>query len=205
MNSVLLNSMQKLIKFKKKKKERLIVRWIHCVFDKSPDSANFWCNYNKCIYVIICHWKGQPFIYQVSKTIFFLFLFNLGKKLYFFLSYKNRDGDFADFSAFADFFQCFQSSAFLQFRAFRTLIREREKCWKKCLQNNPNGASERNAEKWLTKNIPNRASAPLTSEPWASCAVHTFISLTSGVLNGNILLWRMRFLHQCYFLLDVAR
>ena len=39
----------------------------------------------------------------------------------------DRDGDFADF------FQCFQSSAFLQFRSFRTLIREREKCGKKML------------------------------------------------------------------------
>ena len=30
----------------------------------------------------------------------------------------NRDGDFADFSAFADFFfQCFQSSAFLRISA----------------------------------------------------------------------------------------
>ena len=36
--------------------------------------------------------------------------------------------------------------------------RERE-MRKKCLQNNPNRASEINAEKLLTKNIPNRASA----------------------------------------------
>ena len=27
------------------------------------------------VYVIIYHWKGQPFIYQVSKTIFSLIIF----------------------------------------------------------------------------------------------------------------------------------
>ena len=58
------------------------------------------------------------------------------------------------------FFQCFQSSAFLRISAVPSFNqREREKCGKKCLQNNPNRASERNAEKLLTKNIPNRASA----------------------------------------------
>ena len=119
-----------------------------------------------------------------------------------------RDGDFADFSAFAVFF--FSASnlphfcGFPQFRALRTLIKERE-MRKKCLQNNPNRASERNEEKLFTKNIPNRASALQTSEQWASCAVHTFILLTSGVLNGNNLAWGMPFLHRCYFLLEVAR
>ena len=78
---------------------------------------------------------------------------------------------------------------FSQFWAFCTLIRERE-MRKKCLQNNPNRASERNAEKLLT--IPNRASSSQTSELWVSCAVHTFILLTSAVLNGNNLVWRMR-------------
>ena len=74
----------------------------------------------------------------------------------------NRDGDFADFSAFADFF--FSASNLLHFCGFlqfRALIREREReMRKKCLQNNPNRASEseRNAEKLLTKNVPNRAS-----------------------------------------------
>ena len=50
---------------------------------------------------------------------------------------------------------------FTQFRAFRTLIREKE-MRRKCLQNNLNRASERNAEKLLT--IPNRASSLRTSE-----------------------------------------
>ena len=51
------------------------------------------------------------------------------------------------------FFQCFQSSAFLGLSAvssFNQRERERE-MRKKCLQNNPNRASERNAEKMLTK------------------------------------------------------
>ena len=61
---------------------------------------------------------------------------------------------------------------------------------KKCLQNNLNRASERNVDTFLT--IPNRASSPQTSELWASCAVHTFILLTSAVLNGNNLVWRVR-------------
>ena len=53
----------------------------------------------------------------------------------------NRDGDFVDLSVIADFF--FSASnlpdicRFLQFRAFRTLIRERE-MRKKMLKNNPN-------------------------------------------------------------------
>ena len=91
--------------------------------------------------------------------------------------------------------------------ALSALLSEREKWGKKCLQSNPNRASEseRNAEKLLTKNIPNRASALRTSEQWASCAVHSFILLTSGVLNGNNLVCGMHFLHRCYFLLEVAR
>ena len=41
--------------------------------------------------------------------------------------------------------------------------------------------------------------------PAAGVSSGCTISLTSGVLNGNNLLWRMRFLHRCYFLLDVVR
>ena len=36
------------------------------------------------VHVIIYHWKGQPFFYL--KQIFFLFLFNVGKKFWFFSS-----------------------------------------------------------------------------------------------------------------------
>ena len=56
------------------------------------------------------------------------------------------------------FFSASNLPHFCGFLQFRALIREREKCGKKCLQNNPNRASERNAEKLLTKIIPNRAS-----------------------------------------------
>ena len=115
-----------------------------------------------------------------------------------------RDGDFADFSAFADFFQCFQSSAFLRISAVPSFNQREREMRKKCLQNNPNRASERNAEKLLTKNIPNRASALWTSELWASWAVRTFIFLTSGVLNDKQSCG-IHFLHRCYFLLEVAR
>ena len=59
MNSVLLNSMQNFIK-KKKKKEKA-----HCEVNKLSIGV-FMIN----VYVIICHWKGQRAIYQVSKTIF---------------------------------------------------------------------------------------------------------------------------------------
>ena len=54
----------------------------------------------------------------------------------------NRDGDFADFSAFADFF--FSASNlphFCGFLQFRALIREREKCGKTAHKNIPNRAS----------------------------------------------------------------
>ena len=97
------------------------------------------------------------------------------------------------------FFQCFQSSAFgnfLQFRAFRTLIREREMREKnayKITLVDP----QREMRKIAHKNIPNRASAPRTSKLWASCAVHTFILLTSSVLNGN------NFFRGCIFCFDV--
>ena len=67
---------------------------------------------------------------------------------------KLRDGDFADFSAFADFFSVlpiFRISAdFCSFELSDSNERERN-AEKKCLQNNPNRASERNAEKLLTK------------------------------------------------------
>ena len=68
------------------------------------------------------------------------------------------------------FFQCFQSSAFLRISAVSSFphSNQRERnAEKKCLENNLNRASERNAEKLHTKNIPNtsdRASAPRTSE-----------------------------------------
>ena len=120
----------------------------------------------------------------------------------------NRDGDFADFSAFANFFLSASNLPhFCGFPHFPNSNQRERNAEKKYLQNNPNRASERNAEKLLTKNIPYsyRASAPWTSEQWASCAVHTFILLTSGVLNGNNLVWGMHFLHRCYFLLEVAR
>ena len=60
-------------------------------------------------------------------------------------------GDFADFSAFADFIQCFQSFAFLRISAVPSFNQREREMRKKCLQNNPNRASERNAEKLLTK------------------------------------------------------
>ena len=61
--------------------------------------------------------------------------------------------------------QCFQSSAFLRISAVSSFphSNQRERnAEKKCLQNNLNRASERNAETFLT--IPNRASSPRTSE-----------------------------------------
>ena len=109
------------------------------------------------------------------------------------------------------FFQCFQSSAFPRISAVSSFPlsnqREREMRKKNAYKITliHNRASERNAEKLLTKNIPNRAPALRTSELWASCAVHTFILLTSGVLNGNNLAWGIHILHRCYFLLDLAR
>ena len=57
----------------------------------------------------------------------------------------------------------------------------------------------------ILENNPNRASAPQTSELWASCTVLTFILLTSAVLNGKNLVWRMHFLHRCYFMLEASR
>ena len=65
MNSVLLNSMQKFIKLKKKKQEKA-----HCEVNTLFIGVIIINGY-----VIIYHWKGQPFIYQVSKTNFSLIIY----------------------------------------------------------------------------------------------------------------------------------
>ena len=102
------------------------------------------------------------------------------------------------------FSQCFQSSAVSSFPHFpHSNQRERngEKNAYKITLTEP----LREMRNIAHKNILNRASCPGASEQWAPCAVHTFILLTSGVLNGNNLVSRMHFLHRCYFLLEVAR
>ena len=76
MNSfVLLNSMQKFITwFKKKIKNRHIVRWIHCSFDKCLTLQIFGVINNKCS----CHHIS------LKRATILLFLFNLAKKFWFF-------------------------------------------------------------------------------------------------------------------------
>ena len=105
------------------------------------------------------------------------------------------------------FFQCFQYSAFLRIYAVSSFphSNQRERNAEKIAYKITLTEPQTEIGKMAHKNIHNRASAPWTSELWASCAVHTFILLTSGVLNGNNLLWRMRFLHRCYYLLEVGR
>ena len=100
---------------------------------------------------------------------FFFFAFN--HKYFRFTGYsipgntcvqKIRDGDFADF-----FFQCFQSSAFLRISAVSSFLhsiqRERnaETNAYKITLTEPEREMQKNCSQ---KNIPNRASAQLTSE-----------------------------------------
>ena len=86
--------------------------------------------------------------------------------------------------------------------ALSTLLSERERNTEKNAYKITLTEPQREMRKIAHKNIPNRASAPQTSK---QCAVHTFILLTSGILNGSSLVWGMHFLHRCYFLLEVAR
>ena len=84
-----------------------------------------------------------------------------------------RDGDFAGFSAFADFFSVlsiFRISAVSIFLHSNQRERNEEK---KCLQNNPNRASERSAEKLLSKIslTEPQLCEPLNSERHAQCTL----------------------------------
>ena len=68
-----------------------------------------------------------------------------------------RDGDFADFFFFSvlSIFRISADFRYFELSGLSALYSERERnAGKKCLQNNPNRASERNAEKLLTKKYP---------------------------------------------------
>ena len=68
-----------------RKNKRLIMRWIHCLFDNLSNFANLFHGVIIInVLVITYHWKGQPFFY----LIFFLFLIQFRKEVLIFFKAK---------------------------------------------------------------------------------------------------------------------